>query len=194
MNLTQADAAIAEHDAGHPGCGDLHAVLEGTVGALSRTDWWLPGRRERAAGVLRGAPVERLLNPAHGARPYRIAPCDTSPADRALHAVGLALSSDGHAVVHLGIGSAAQGAFHAALNLARLNDAPVVFVVTAHELTDEAPLATQLGADLSALATAYQIHHFKGDGQSIDDVRSLVNEALDLPGPSLIELTLERTS
>ena len=104
--------------------------------------------------VAEQATVERLVDGTAGARPFKVAPPGTSPALRALTAVGLAHGSGQTALVQLGIGSASDGALHEALNLAALLRPNVIFVVTVHPLDGDAPLAPQLAARAEAEAAA----------------------------------------
>lgn len=172
--------------------GDLAPVVTGAVAALGRGDWWVPGLRERAGAVLRDAPIDRIADPQAGARPYRVAPTDTSPALRALVAVGLALSDPSRfVVVHLGIGSAADGAFHEALNLAALTRAHVAFVVAVHPLNGDAPLGPQLAASPANLAAAFGLHTAVVDGSSAAEVHAAVAAARDATGPTLVQADLK---
>ena len=150
----------------------------------------MPGLRERVGAVLRDVPVERLVDGLSGARPYRVAPPTPSPALRALHAVGLALAGN-RVVVHLGVGSAADGAFHEALNLAALRSANVVFLLAVMPLDEAAPVATQLAADPAALGAAFGIPTTTVSGSSVGAVRSAVATALEAGGPHLIVATLD---
>lgn len=168
--------------------GGLEAVVVGSLRALKRTDWWVPGLRERVGGVLRDVPLERLVDGFVGAKPYKIAPPSGAPALRALHAVGLAMSmEDGCALVHLGTGSTADGAFTEALNLASLHTAPVLFVVATTTITEEAPVGPQTHVDLKVLAKAYQITFHSVDGRDAAAVNKAVAKARKAGGPHLIE-------
>ena len=169
--------------------GELAPVVAGTVSALQARDWWVPGLRERAGAAVRGVPVERLVDGLRGAKPYHVAPAGSSPALRALYAVGLA-SEDRPAVVHLGIGSASDGALHEALNLAALQKAPVIFVVAVHALRGDAPLGPQLGASPAALARSFGIAAAEVDGTSVQAVHTAVAAARAAGGPHLIEARL----
>jgi len=169
----------------------LEAVVAGSVLALERGDWWVPGLRERVGAVLREVPLERIADGLKGARPYRIAPPTPAPALRALHAVGLALADREHAaLVHLGIGSAADGAFHEALNLAALLRPNVLFMVAVHPLGDDAPLGPQLAASPADLARAFGIPATEVDGNDVVAVRDAVAAARSAGGPALIEARL----
>ena len=166
----------------------LESVVAGAVLALKRTDWWVPGLRERAGAVLRDVPLERLVDGFAGAKPYKVAPPSGSPALRALTAVGLAMAQDtGCALVHLGTGSLSDGAFTEALNTAALNNAPVIFVVATTPLTDDAPIGPQSTVDLKTLAKAYGITYARVDGRKAKSVHTAVGKARDAGGPTLIE-------
>lgn len=191
--LEEADRAL---NAAHPKpfpvpVTGLEAVVAGSVLALEREDWWVPGLRERVGAVLRDVPLERIVDGLAGAGPYRVAPPTPSPALRALHAVGLALADRAHAVlVHLGIGSAADGAFHEALNLAALLRPNVLFVVAVHPLGDDAPLGPQLAASVADLARAFGLPATEVDGMDGTAVRDAVAAARSAGGPALIEARL----
>ena len=171
--------------------GRLAPTVAGTVTALSKADWWVPGLRERVGAVLRGVPVERLVDGMAGARPYKVAPPDGSPALRALSAVGLALANpERFAAVHLGIGSVGDGAFTEALNLAALAQANVIFVVAVDPLGEDAPVGPQTAASPEGLAAAYGIPHTVVDGTDAAAVNAAVRAALDATGPHLIAARL----
>ncbi|MEQ1506174.1 MAG: thiamine pyrophosphate-dependent enzyme [Myxococcota bacterium] len=191
--VRDADAALAALDpTPFPlPVGELAAVVAGAVSALGRGDWWVPSVRERVGAVVRGVPVERLRHGLLGARPFKVAPPGGSPAVRALIAVGLAHADPtGGALVHLGIGSASDGAFHEALNLAALLRPNVVFVVSVHPLTGDAPLGRQLATTPAALATAFGIDAVVIDGSDAAAVHAAVTAARAVPGPHLIEARL----
>lgn len=135
--------------------GRLAPAVEALFRAWPRGEWILAGPRERVGAILRGCPAERLVDPAQGARPYKLAPVGSRPASRALHAVGLARGSGAPVLCLLGAAGTATGDLHEALNLAVLTGAPVVFVVLDPPLSPDAPLARQLGPSLEALATAF---------------------------------------
>ncbi len=168
----------------------LEAVVAGTLSALERSDWWVPGLRERAGAVLRDVPMEHLIDGQAGSRPYRVGPPGSSPALRALVAVGLALGSVGCAVVHLGIGSASDGALYEALNLAVLRRAPVIFVVAVHPLDGSAPLGPQLATTPAAIAAAFGITVHEVDGSDVEAVHAAVAAARADGGPHLIQADL----
>ncbi len=172
--------------------GDLAPAIVGALSALEVGDWWVPGLRERAGGVLRGAPEERLSS-LHGARPYRMAPISLAPALRALYAVGLADSDSSRAVlVHLGPGSIADGAFYEALNLAVRRKAHVLFLVNLPSFGENTPVSAQLNGDISAIAAGFGIPVHRVDRNDANAVRAGVSQARLSTGPQLI-LAVEPT-
>jgi 2-oxoisovalerate dehydrogenase E1 component alpha subunit len=190
--LLAADAWLAAHAPPFPvPLGDHAAAVEGAVAGLGNGDWWVPGLRERAGAVLRGLSVERVRDPWAGSGPYKVAPALPSPAGRALAAVGLALAdANKAALVHLGVGSTSDGAFHEALNLAALHRPTVLFLVTVHPLDGRAPLGRQLASSLQALAAAFGIGHAVVDATDATAVAGAVRAARDARGPHLVEARL----
>lgn len=170
--------------------GDLEAIVVGAVLALRDGDWWVPGQRERVGAVLREVPVERLVDGLAGARPWRVAPGDLSPALRALHALGLWLAHpEAGVVVHVGAGSLADGALAEALNLLALRGARVVVVVAERDLAG-APVPTQSAASAVALAAAWGVRAVAVDGREAEAVREAVAAALAADGPTVVAANL----
>jgi len=188
--LREADQALQSGAAVPLPVIGLEAVVAGAVTAIEPGDWWSPGFRERVGGVLRGAPVERLVEGSTGAKPYKIAPIGDGSALRAARAVGLAHATGRCCLVHLGTGSTADGVFHEALNLAAATQAPVIFLVAVHPLQGAAPLPTQLHAAPSALAAAFGLGTAVVDGNHAGEVRDAVAAARASGGPHLIEARL----
>ena len=169
----------------------LEALVAGCLLALERKDWWVPGLRERVGAVLRGAPIEQLKDGFSGARPYRVAPPSSSPAFRALTAVGLALAEpEQTTLVHLGAGSVSNGDFFEALNLAALHRPNIIFVVAMTELTQEAPVGPQLSTSPDMVASAFELPTVKVDGRDAKAVLKAVKNAKRKGGPHLIQAEL----
>lgn len=191
MSLASQDAAFAALNPSpfHLPVGGLDAVVEGAVSGLGRGDWWVPGLRERVGATLRDVPLNKLVDPRHGARQYKVAPAEPS-ANRALYAVGIALASSGTTLVHVGTASTADGAFHEALNIAALRQANVIFLVAVDPLGEGAPLPPQLATTPARLAQAFGIPAVTVDGRSLDAVRSAVVAAREARGPHLIQADL----
>lgn len=170
----------------------LEAVVAGGFLGLDRHDWVLPGLREGVGAVLRGCPVHHLARLGAGARSYQIAPVSASPANRLLHACGLAMAGE-QVLVFLGQGSASYGAFHEALNIAALHRLDIIFLVSCWDLEHpESPLARQVAGSLSAKALSYGVRGRTVDGGLVTEVLSAVTDARAQGGPHLIEARLSR--
>lgn len=181
--LTEALSAVRAFTAADPavvsGRG-LEAVIAGVGIGAPRKAWLLPGRRERAVALVRGAAADRLDQ----ARPYRVVAPGESPAARALYAVGLALAGD-PAVVFVGTGSAGYGAFHEALQLAAAHKAPVTFVVIWY--ANPGPFAPPLAVEPVVLARALGMSAVAVDGTDAAAVRDAVAAA---DGPTVVQAVL----
>jgi TPP-dependent pyruvate/acetoin dehydrogenase alpha subunit len=188
-------AALRDADAAIPSpvplpIGALASVVAGAVRGLTDADWWVPGLRERAGAVLRGVAVDAIGDGTAGSRAHHVAPASPTPALRALHAVGLAAASpDAAVVVHLGVGSLADGAFTEALNLAALRQVRVIFVVAVIDLTG-APVPRQSAASVAALAAAYGVRCVEVDGRDASAVRQAVSDAREQIGPTCVAAVL----
>ena len=171
--------------------GPLAPVVAGAFTGASKADWVVCGPRERVGAVLRGCAVERLVDPAAGARPYKLAPSSGTPGARALHAVGLAAATNARVLCILGDASTAAGAFHEALNSACLLGARVTFLVVCQPLGEGAPVGTQLATTPARLASAFDIPVTEVAAET-DAVSSAVSAARDADGPHLVQVTLNR--
>jgi pyruvate dehydrogenase E1 component alpha subunit len=156
--------------------GRLAPVVEGAFTGMKKSDWVVPGPRERIGAVLRGCSPERLVHAHAGAKPYKVAPATSAPGARALHAVGLALADGAPVLCFLGMASAASGSFAEALNVAALSGARVIFLVTVQTLDDAAPVGRQLAAGPAALAEAFGIATARIPGD-LESVRAAVSNA-----------------
>ena len=170
--------------------GSLADAVEGCTLGMSKRDWIVTGPRGRVAAMLSGCSAERLLQLKDGARSYKIAPSSLSPANRALHAVGLALSSRRPVLCFLGIASAANGSYYEALNIAALHDLPVIFALIVQPL-GHTPLSPQIASPASKVAKAIGIAAttVKADRQRI---QSTVEEIRNTEKATLLEIQLEK--
>jgi TPP-dependent pyruvate/acetoin dehydrogenase alpha subunit len=171
--------------------GPLAPIVAGAFTGASKADWVVCGPRERVGAALRGCAVERLVDPAAGARPYKLAPTSGTPGARALHAVGLATSTDARVLCILGDASTATGAFHEALNSACLLGAKVTFLVVCQPVGEGAPIGTQLATTPAKLAAAFDIPVTAVDADEAA-VAAAVSAARDAEGPALVQVTLVR--
>lgn len=181
--LATALTVVRAHAAADPAvvsARGLEALVAGVGVGAPRKAWLLPGRRERAVALVRGATADRLDE----ARPYRVVPPGESPSARALYAVGLALSGD-PAVVFVGTGSTGYGVFHEALHLAAAHRAPVTFVVSWY--ANPGPFAVPLAIEPAALAKALGLAAVVVDGTDAAAVRDAVASAT---GPTVVQANL----
>ncbi len=117
-------------------------------------------------------------------------------------AVGAALGrkldgTDDVAVAFMGEGAVNQGVFHESLNLAAIWDAPLVAVVENNKYTQYSPYEVlTAGGNISARARAYGLPEIKVDGQDIEAVYEVAQQAIDRArrgdGPSLIDVETYR--
>lgn len=189
--LKAAEAAFAElaPQPFHLPLGNLAPALTGLLNGAPREAWLSFGPRERIAGALRGCPLQRLIEPTAGARPYRLLPATPGPSARVLQALGMALGSGNPVVCTLGLAGAANGAFFEAMNGAAQHKAHLVVVVFSESIPADAPIGPQLSADLSRLAAAFGIEHVRVPATETA-VSTAVAAACAAPGPHLIEVSL----
>jgi TPP-dependent pyruvate/acetoin dehydrogenase alpha subunit len=163
-------------------------ALAAAVMAMSKREWIVTGPRFRLAATLRGCPVERLVDPSTGAKPYKWAPSTLDVADRALHAVGLAISSKAPTLCVLGEASLANGAISEAFNVASLQAVPVLFLFITRTL-DGAPVAKQSACTPISLAEAYGISSVQT--QDIEILTQELKRARSQSNPFVIQFLLE---
>ncbi|HYY89602.1 MAG TPA: thiamine pyrophosphate-dependent dehydrogenase E1 component subunit alpha [Chloroflexota bacterium] len=106
----------------------------------------------------------------------------------------LALQEDGRdsvCVCSFGDGTANRGDFHEALNLAAVWRLPIVYICQDNGWSISQPAPTYLPAPVAERAAGYGIPGVGVDGNDVEAVRTIVNEAIARArkgdGPSLIE-------
>ena len=171
--------------------GAWEPIVFGAFSAISKRSWVYCGHRARVGGVLRGCHVERLLEPKMGAKPFKIAPTSLHPARRALHAVGTALHTQQPTLCFLGTAALAHGSLYEALNIAALNNAPVIFILVHHPLTGEAPVSQQASSRPQQLAQAFGIATKSIQGTA-QETQEAVKEAVKSLQTTFIEINLEK--
>ncbi|HVC86527.1 MAG TPA: thiamine pyrophosphate-dependent enzyme [Gaiellaceae bacterium] len=180
------------------------AIQAGATFALTGDDWIFPSYRECAIGLVRGMPVETLLqwwrghpsgwwNPAE----WNVASICVPIATHVPHAAGLAWGKQlrGENVVAMaffGDGATSEGAFHEGVNLAAVMNAPVVFVCNNNQWAISTPIEAQTRAEtLADKAAGYGIPGVRVDGLDVlavyDAAREAVERARAGGGPTLIE-------
>ena len=129
------------------------ARAAGAIAGMPMRSWIFTGARMRAAGLLRGCSPKQLAQSDGAVRSAKLAASTTDPADRALHAVGAALSSKSPVLCLLGKTALASGAFYEALNTASLTSATVIFAIIDTDIS-QLPLSAQHNGNVAALAQA----------------------------------------
>src|SRR2546425_5946035 len=180
------------------------AIQAGATFALGDDDWIFPSYRESAIGLVRGMPVETILqwwrghpsgwwNPAD----WNVASIAVPIATHVPHAAGLAWGKklrgeDAVAMAFFGDGATSEGAFHEGVNLAAVMNAPAVLVCNNNQWAISTPLEAQTRAEsLADKASGYGIPGVRVDGLDVlagyEAAREAVERARSGGGPTLIE-------
>jgi pyruvate dehydrogenase E1 component alpha subunit len=180
------------------------AIQAGATFALGAEDWIFPSYRESAIGLVRGLPVETVLqwwrghpsgwwNPAD----WNLASISVPIASHVPHAAGLAWGKklrgeNAVAMAFFGDGATSEGEFHEGVNLAAVMNAPAVFVCNNNQWAISTPLEAQTRAEsLADKAVGYGIPGVTVDGLDVLAVygaaRDAVERARSGGGPTLIE-------
>ncbi|HET7129775.1 MAG TPA: thiamine pyrophosphate-dependent enzyme [Gaiellaceae bacterium] len=180
------------------------AIQAGATFALGDDDWIFPSYRESAIGLVRGLPVQTILqwwrghpsgwwNPAD----WNVASIAVPIASHVPHAAGLAWGKklrgeNAVAMAFFGDGATSEGEFHEGVNLAAVMNAPAVFVCNNNQWAISTPLDAQTRAEsLADKAVGYGIPGVTVDGLDVLAVygaaRDAVERARSGGGPTLIE-------
>jgi len=180
------------------------AIQAGATFALTDDDWIFPSYRESAIGLVRGMPVQTILqwwrghpsgwwNPAD----WNVASIAVPIATHVPHAAGLAWGKklrgeDAVAMAFFGDGATSEGAFHEGVNLAAVMNAPAVFVCNNNRWAISTPLEAQTRAEtLADKAVGYGIPGVRVDGLDVLAVYASALDAVERArsggGPTLIE-------
>jgi len=186
--------------------------------AVEPDDWVFPALRESAVMLVRGTPLVELLAQAWGSardsakgrqmpshafsRKANVVSWSSSIATQLPHAVGMAWAAARRrepalALAFLGDGATSHPDFHAALNLAGVLVAPVVFVCTNNQYALSLPASRQTASQSFAIkALAYGFGGERVDGNDALAVHAAVREAADRAraggGPTLLECVTYR--
>ncbi len=180
------------------------AIQVGATYPLRDEDWIFPSYRESAIGLVRGMPVQTVLqwwrgHPSGWWSPaeWNVASICVPIATHVPHAAGLAWGKklrgeDAVAVAFFGDGATSEGAFHEGVNLAAVMGAPAVFVCNNNQWAISTPLEAQTRAEtLADKAVGYGIPGARVDGLDVLAVYEAAREAVDRAragdGPTLIE-------
>ncbi|MFM7718167.1 MAG: pyruvate dehydrogenase (acetyl-transferring) E1 component subunit alpha [Actinomycetota bacterium] len=185
------------------------AAQVGSAFALGAGDMAFPTFRELAAAVVRGVDVVAYLEYHRGTwhgGPYDpnahgFAPICVPVATQIVHAVGWAMGArldggDRVALGYFGDGSASEGDFHEAANMAAVFRAPAILFCQNNGWAISVPLAEQTAAPIAARAAGYGFPGVRVDGNDVLAVyratRDAVARARAGEGPTLIEAVTYR--
>lgn len=185
------------------------AAQVGSAFALGPNDFVFPSFRELAAAVVRGVDVVEYLEYHRGTwhgGPYdpienRFAPICVPVATQIVHAVGWALGAklDGKtecALAYFGDGSASEGDFHEAANMAAVFGAPAILFCQNNGWAISVPLAEQAVAPIASRASGYGFEGVRVDGNDVLAVYAVTKAAVERAhageGPTLIEAVTYR--
>jgi pyruvate dehydrogenase E1 component alpha subunit len=180
------------------------AAQVGSAFALGREDFVFPSFRELAAAIVRGVDVVEYLQYHRGTwhgGPYdpiasRFAPICVPVATQIVHAVGWAMGAklDGIAacsLAYFGDGSASEGDFHEAANMAAVFGAPVILFCQNNGWAISVPSSEQYAAPIAARAAGYGFPGVRVDGNDVLAVFAVTKQAVERAragdGPTLIE-------
>jgi pyruvate dehydrogenase E1 component alpha subunit len=180
------------------------AAQVGSAFALGPQDFAFPSFRELAAALVRGVDVVEYLQYHRGTwhggpyDPYAsgFAPICVPVATQIVHAVGWAMGAklDGApacALAYFGDGSASEGDFHEAANMAAVFEAPAILFCQNNGWAISVPAREQYVAPIAARAAGYGFPGVRVDGNDVLAVYSVTRAAAERArsggGPTLIE-------
>jgi pyruvate dehydrogenase E1 component alpha subunit len=205
---TYDERAVVFHRQGRIGTYAIfwghEAIQVGATYPLVDDDWIFPSYRESAIGLVRGMPVETVLQWWRGHPSGWWSPADWNVASICVpiathvpHAAGLAWGKklrgeDAVAMAFFGDGATSEGAFHEGVNFAAVTGAPAVFVCNNNGWAISTPVEEQTRAEaLVDKAVGYGIPGVRVDGHDVLAVWEAAREAVERAraggGPTLIE-------
>jgi len=181
----------------------------GAAFALRPDDWLVPAFRETGALMLRGIPMEQLLQFWGGdergsgfPRELRTLPVSIPVGTHMLHAVGIAWAlkqagEEAAALTFFGEGATSEGDFSEAMNMAGVFQVPVVFFCQNNQWAISVPRSIQTRSlTIAQKAIAYGIPGIQVDGNDILAVYAAAREAVERAraggGATLIECVTYR--
>jgi len=188
----------------YPGFEGQEAAQVGSAFALGRDDFVFPTFRELAAALVRGVDAVQYLwyhrGTWHGGpydpRASRFGPICVPVATQLAHGVGYAmgLKLDGAracSLTYFGEGSASEGAFHEAANLAGVFRSPAILFCQNNGWAISVPAASQSAGEIWRRAEGYGFPGVRVDGNDVLAVYAVTRRAIDRAyageGPTLIE-------
>ena len=193
----------------YPGFEGQEAAQIGSAFALGPDDFVFPTFRELAAALVRGVdPVQYLWyhrGTWHGGpydpRATRFGPICVPVATQIVHGVGYAmgLRLDGSlacSLSYFGDGSASEGDFHEAANMAAVFEAPAILFCQNNGWAISVPTSSQTAGEIWKRAEGYGIPGVRVDGNDVLAVYRVTREAAERAyageGPTLIEAVTYR--
>jgi pyruvate dehydrogenase E1 component subunit alpha len=195
-----------------PSLGQEASVVGSCMALDPGRDWIVPQYRELMAVVHHGYPLERLaaIGMGRGTAATRIPegvkvlPTQVALAAQLPHATGLAWGlklqkKDAVVMTYIGEGGSSEGDFHEALNLAGVQQAPVVFFLQNNQWAISTPRRVQTATPSFALrAAGYGFPGVEVDGNDVLAVYEVASDAVERArsggGPTLIESVTYRMS
>lgn len=194
-------------------CTGQEAAVFGTTAALRPTDWIVPALREAGALLYRGLPLSTYFNQLLGNRDditqgrqmpchppghdYRYVTMSSCIANQIPQANGLGLAaklkgSEDITMCFMGDGATSEGDFHVGLNVASVQNLPVVFVCQNNQWSISVPVGCQTAASSMAIkARGYGMPGLRVDGNDVLAVHQATSEAAERArsggGPSFLE-------
>jgi len=194
------------------------AAQVGCATALEPDDWIFPAYRELGVALVRGVPLQRLLDqfignsgdtlkgrqmPNHyGYREYNFVTASSPVGTQISHAVGaaMAIQRRGHrriSICFFGDGTSSSNDFHAGLNFAGVFQTPTIFFCQNNQWAISLPRERQTrSATIAQKAEAYGFPGVVVDGMDLSAVYRVVREARERAlagqGPTLIEAQVYR--
>jgi TPP-dependent pyruvate/acetoin dehydrogenase alpha subunit len=188
----------------YPGFEGQEAAQVGSAFALGPDDFVFPTFRELAAAIVRGVDPAQYLwyhrGTWHGGpydpRATRFGPICVPVATQLPHGVGYAmgLRLDGAkacSLTYFGDGSASEGDFHEAANLAGVFRAPAILFCQNNGWAISVPVASQSAGEIWRRAEGYGFPGVRVDGNDVLAVYAVTRRAAERAyageGPTLIE-------
>lgn len=185
------------------------AVQVGTVIGLRPSDWVVQAFRETGCCLLRGWPIEKILQFWGGYEEGCVVPegVNDTPiavpvASQCPHVVGIAWAMklkgrDEVAVGFVGDGGTSEGDFHEALTFAGVFQVPAIMVIANNQWAISQPRSKQnAAATLAQKAPGYGFDGLQVDGNDVLAVYVATREAVEKArkggGPTLIEAVTYR--
>ncbi len=189
----------------YPSIRGLEAAQVASAYALNKKDWMIPAFRENASMIVRGLPMEMILQYWGGDERGQKIPGDQNNLTFAipvgtqpLHAAGIAMASKIMdekiaSLVYFGDGATSEGDVNEAMNFAGVFKLPLVFVCVNNQWAISVPRKKQTAAQtIAQKAIAFGFEGIQVDGNDAFAVYKSTKDALEKArsggGPTLVEL------